>query len=626
LKFKAPHTGIMILILLAFAALFLFSNEFRPVRPPSVEITPQSSFERTLVFVADRDFDPYSYSDEEGTPSGHDMELAYLLARELHVNIEVRLLDWQDCLNAVQTGDADVVLGLEHDSATPFDMSIPLPNSSGFVAFGKKNFQSIGDLYGKRLAVLSGSNSWNMVIEPYGLAQDTASYPTYSEAFQSVMTGENDYCIAQYAVGRRTLARLGNASLRPMGPQLVYSSSCVGVKKGRSDLCNDLNAAIVTLTRSGAMFRLTEKWLGTYVQMIHVKDFFEHYDVEILLAAFMVVAVFLGMMVYFFRRQAIVMLQERASNRHFQEYQQLLHDASRKSYEHVLEFDITHDNIVGESTRQSLEQLGLSSAATYEQVLHGMAGHIHERFVDAYLETFSPHAVTAAWEKGTSSLTCEVMQSGDGEDYHWIRITSRIFSFETDHSIRLITFHQNIDDEKRKEKDLELRARTDEMTTLYNKATTEQFIQETLDNNKDAVYALFIFDIDNFKRVNDEHGHPFGDAMIVTFSEIIKKCFRTSDIVGRIGGDEFAALVSLPNREWVEKKAQSILDAVNETVTIEGRDCKISSSIGIAIALNSEKGERMNFKTLYKYADAALYQTHNNGKNGYQFTPPPPPT
>lgn len=181
--------------------------------------------------------------------------------------------------------------------------------------------------------------------------------------------------------------------------------------------------------------------------------------------------------------------------------------------------------------------------------------------------------------------------------------------------MRIFSFRQNIDAEKSRESLLSAQARLDPLTGLYNKTVTENLIGEALTSGAagDCRYAFFILDVDNFKLVNDDFGHAVGDMVLREFSAELKRQFREKDIVGRIGGDEFAAFLLAPDRDWVEKKARALSSALRKSFRSDAGDFSISASIGIALA--PEDGT--DFAALYKNADAVLYQTKKRGKNGF---------
>ncbi|MFR8276422.1 MAG: GGDEF domain-containing protein [Desulfovibrio fairfieldensis] len=202
-----------------------------------------------------------------------------------------------------------------------------------------------------------------------------------------------------------------------------------------------------------------------------------------------------------------------------------------------------------------------------------------------------------------------------GEAYYWLRITARIFFWDEDKSVRIFSFRQNIDEEKKRECRLSAQARLDPLTGLCNKAATEQHISETLAACKaeDRRFAFFILDIDDFKRVNDDFGHAVGDMVIREFALELKRQFRDTDVAGRIGGDEFAAFLPVPGRAWVERKASKLGAALRKSFMSETYAFGITASIGIALAPRDGK----DFATLYRNADAALYQAKKRGKDGF---------
>ncbi len=153
----------------------------------------------------------------------------------------------------------------------------------------------------------------------------------------------------------------------------------------------------------------------------------------------------------------------------------------------------------------------------------------------------------------------------------------------------------------------------DSLTDLYNKAATQKHVQELLSKNPNDSFAFFFLDIDEFKKVNDTYDHITGDKAISDFAKILKSQFIANGIAGRIGGDEFVVFLAVPSREWTDKKAQSLMSALRHDFITGNQICRITPSIGIAIAPQAGK----DFETLYHNADIALYQTKHKGKNGF---------
>lgn len=306
----------------------------------------------------------------------------------------------------------------------------------------------------------------------------------------------------------------------------------------------------------------------------------------------------------------LTVAKEKAHRTAFQE-------ETEKLYENIHEIDITHNRAANEATESYFEGLGTSKKLPFDKALHEIAQQqIKVEYRDGYINTFSPNNVLQLYQEGTESLSYEMMITNDGGyTYYWIRITARIFFWEEDKSVRMLVYRQNIDCEKRREIVMAEKMQRDSLSGLYNKAATQELIRRLLAEHPERMYAFFILDIDDFKLVNDTFGHAMGDQVIADFAGKIKRQFRESDIVGRIGGDEFVVFVPIPSKEWLEKKVEALSQSLRYEFLQGDKSSSITSSIGVAIS--PEDGE--NFETLYQNADGALYQAKEGGKNRYTF-------
>ena len=122
-------------------------------------------------------------------------------------------------------------------------------------------------------------------------------------------------------------------------------------------------------------------------------------------------------------------------------------------------------------------------------------------------------------------------------------------------------------------------------------------------------------DVDNFKMLNDTLGHQEGDVFLVNLAAEIRNCFVDGDIIGRIGGDEFFALMrNVPDVETVEKKAEELLKGIQKASSAYP-NIPISGSIGVGLYPTNGR----TIGQLYAHADKALYQAKRKGKNQIVF-------
>lgn len=164
---------------------------------------------------------------------------------------------------------------------------------------------------------------------------------------------------------------------------------------------------------------------------------------------------------------------------------------------------------------------------------------------------------------------------------------------------------------KEKEKELLRMSRTDPLTGLNNKTATISRCQNVLDKQKSGLHALLVLDIDDFKGINDSLGHIFGDTVLIEVSARLKKLFRNSDIIGRVGGDEFIVFMAdICSKQAAEEKAKEICSVFCNTYMGDTNSYKISCSVGVAYSESTDA-----YQSMFHKADIALYKAKNMGKN-----------
>ncbi|MCC0708216.1 diguanylate cyclase [Clostridioides sp. ES-S-0190-01] len=302
------------------------------------------------------------------------------------------------------------------------------------------------------------------------------------------------------------------------------------------------------------------------------------------------------------------------------EYQKLLSKSTEDLYENIFEIDVTNNKAGCEDANRYFKEFGLSLSTPYDEALYIIAkGQIKEEYAQGYLDTFLPENVLKCYNSGINNISYDFLIKRDEENYHWMRITARIFFWTSDESVRMISYRENIDEEKNRELLLLERSQRDSLTGLYNKGVTEDFISTFLksDKNQNSEHIFLIFDIDDFKNVNDRYGHAFGDFIISEFALELKSQFREDDIVGRIGGDEFVVLIKDFNSSnyVIMDKLERFCSKINQKRFAEHEEFSISCSIGVAIY--PEHG--CKYSELYEKADQALYYTKGHGKNSFHI-------
>jgi len=211
----------------------------------------------------------------------------------------------------------------------------------------------------------------------------------------------------------------------------------------------------------------------------------------------------------------------------------------------------------------------------------------------------------------------------DGTEYWSAAVISPIFDINNkivgyDGIRRDITLKKVLEDfNKKLEKEvksrtheLQILATTDTLTSLYNRLYIDTELKKSVNNFKryNKTFSIVLIDIDYFKKINDTHGHLVGDEVLVKLSEIMKKCIRNTDILGRWGGEEFMIIASNTNEDGTYKLAQYITKKIQEHIfdNIEN----ITVSCGVAQIDSS-----LNENTIISKADKALYKAKELGRN-----------
>lgn len=198
--------------------------------------------------------------------------------------------------------------------------------------------------------------------------------------------------------------------------------------------------------------------------------------------------------------------------------------------------------------------------------------------------------------------------------YIWCKVRMTARYSKTKGFLKLGGVISDIDVDKKVLDDLRQRAERDALTGLYNRTETEVQIRRYLKRNPDGRGALLIIDADNFKQINDTQGHLFGDAVLSELAASMKALVRQTDIVGRIGGDEFAIfLKDVPSANIAENTAEKLLEVFRHLFQGEKRLVTVTCSAGVAM-YPDDGGD---FVSLYHSADIALYQAKSLGRDRY---------
>ena len=273
----------------------------------------------------------------------------------------------------------------------------------------------------------------------------------------------------------------------------------------------------------------------------------------------------------------------------------------------MYEYDIEHDIY---TTYQRIEVGGKMELEKYEIAEFSKSFWsktiVHPSDAEKFLE------ILRAEQRNMIEIRTKSVQAKG--KWRWTQVSCSVIYNASRMPIRTIGTMKDVTDEKNNTDKLMNSTNQDALTKLFNQMTAKQHIQQYLMQKDVSIQsALMVVDLDDFKKVNDIMGSLFGNAILIATSQVLKENIRTEDIIGRISGDEFIILIKRADFAAAALCAKRIM----EKISFIGLKEKVEISCSIGIAMTAQTG--MDYDTLLRMADRALYFAKATGKNKYVF-------
>jgi diguanylate cyclase (GGDEF)-like protein len=151
-------------------------------------------------------------------------------------------------------------------------------------------------------------------------------------------------------------------------------------------------------------------------------------------------------------------------------------------------------------------------------------------------------------------------------------------------------------------------ANLDSLTKIHNRRFYNHSLHSMIE--KDVPFSLILLDIDNFKQLNDTEGHQHGDLVLQVIAQILKKCTRTTDIIARFGGDEFAIILPQTSKEI----SKNIAERIRSAALVHPKFIAYSQ-VGLSMGISAYPEDGSTVEEIQQKADEALYVAKARGKN-----------
>ncbi|MFT5661838.1 MAG: diguanylate cyclase (GGDEF)-like protein/PAS domain S-box-containing protein [Sulfurimonas sp.] len=190
--------------------------------------------------------------------------------------------------------------------------------------------------------------------------------------------------------------------------------------------------------------------------------------------------------------------------------------------------------------------------------------------------------------------------------------------FSNDKLVSYLAIKLNITEYIEKKREVEFLVYNDALTSLPNRSSIEEHIKRQIKVAKrnNTKMAVLFLDLDRFKIINDTLGHDVGDEILIESAKLMKQSLRDSDLLSRVGGDEFIIMLDTIDDEYsAAQVSRKILALFSEPIQTKQHSLRITLSIGISIF--PEDGN--DYKTICKHADIAMYKAKESGKNTFRY-------
>ncbi len=259
-----PLTGLKALHRLVPAVLILFFVVSLFCAPSFAE-EELNDLNRVIKIAGDHNYPPYEYLDQDGLPTGYNIELSQAIARVMGMEINIQLATWGEVRQALEKGDVDILMGMAHTEERLDEVNFSTPHAKVHQAIWvRKNnteIQTVADLAGREVIVMKGSVMHDFMLENE-IAADLFMVQTLADALNLLATGRHDCALVAKLPGEYLLSESGLDNIQPIARPLVAQDYGFAVKKGNHALLAQFDEGLSLLKKSGEYRRIHDKWLG----------------------------------------------------------------------------------------------------------------------------------------------------------------------------------------------------------------------------------------------------------------------------------------------------------------------------------------------------------------------------
>lgn len=523
-------------------------------------VSPQYDENRPVLRVGDDyKYPPYSFLDENGEPTGYNVELIRAVADVMGYQVDLQLMSWSDVLEGVRQGDLDMAAGMfyseERAETYAFSTKHSVTYGDIFTLLGKE-ISSLEELRGKSVAVLKDD-----IMEEYLVSQaldlNIVQVDTVSDALLLVSQGLIDYAGVLKPTGSYLVEEQNFSNLRASNLVLAPQDYCVATSIETSDWVYLVNGGLQILKANGTYDEIYDRWLGVY-EPWSMKAFVQKYQILIIGAVALLVLLLEGIVVLRY------LVRKKSEELEVSYKSQLATEAKNKVLLQAIPDMIFQMNGDGDILDYSHEHPLMKELAEEDELRKAIELLIGESQMNRVHDKIKKVIGNGRIE--TDQIDVVLRDKIHYFEFRIIKLNEK----EVMVMVRDITQHYQ--DEMK----IRYLSEHDQLTGLMNRQFFEAEIR-TLNENKEIPTSIIMIDVNGLKLINDSFGHHKGDELLIKVANVLRDACKGKGSISRIGGDEFVVLLPFYNDEMT----QDLIDQIRlgcSSRQVAGLD--ISVSIG----------------------------------------------
>ncbi len=546
-----------------------------------------------IVLVGDYDFPPLSYIDFEGQYSGYEADLVAALEIWLGTPIDYYQMIWSDALDALSDGEVTGITGMQVTTERTLKYNFSRPyfqTSYSMVYIIGTDHEMI--LESDQLSVLiqRGSAAYDYYLDNfYRDGTDFIWVDNPAEALTILSEDEADLWFEKHQAARHEAhkARLADFFTYQIVPESV-GNYAIALGPEYDFLVPIINKALLSLEYEGTLSELDNKWFGTTSN----RPTQQRWDIILPATLYSFFAIFIMFVLW----NRVLHLKINDKTKELSKSEEKFKASFEASHDAI--FIATEDGKILDCNNTTLELFGYPNK---EEFIRTFPEDLYpENQPDGSNSYQQFQEVLSRVIKGSSNFQFEwLYRRKDGSNFP-AEVALAVYQVDGQNVIQHNV--SDITERKRIQEQLEFLSLRDQLTGLYNRTFFEA---ELLRLHKSYNYPVTLIscDLDGLKLINDSLGHQTGDQLLVECAEILQESLRSTDILARVGGDEFCAIMPNTNRETGE----NIIRRIKTNISIynaKHHDLPLNLSLGLATADNPD----ILLKDLFKQADDLMYR------------------